>query len=134
MANGFNWKLEDDYETVTITFPTEPPTALKLDAKGVEEILKNLGEFRSHMKPEIAKDYALRQKVSAVPDPKWVSEPDALVGNSLLHIRDPRFGWLHYIIPREEARKLAGYLQNQANYPPLDKDQVRQTSRPSKAT
>ena len=29
---GPNWKLDDDLRTVTVTFPTDPPVALKLDA------------------------------------------------------------------------------------------------------
>ena len=115
---GPNWKLDDDLQTVTVTFPTDPPVALKLDAQHVEEILKNLGEFRAHMKPEIPHDHAMGRKIEAVPDPKWVTEPDAMIGNSLLHIRDPRFGWLHYLIPRDEARKLGGVLQTQADAPP----------------
>lgn len=115
---GPNWKLNDDLDTVTVTFPTEPPATLKLDAQGVEEILSNLGEFRALMKPEIPRDYALGQKSEAIPDPKWVTEPDALMGNSLLHIRDPRFGWLHYLIPKAAAQKLAEFLQNQITAPP----------------
>jgi len=43
---GPNWKLEDGYKSVTLSLPTTPPTALKMDVPGVEEILKNLGEFR----------------------------------------------------------------------------------------
>jgi hypothetical protein len=32
---------------------------------------------------------------------------------SILHICDPRYGWLHYLIPREEALKLVEFLQDQ---------------------
>jgi len=41
-----------------------------------------------------------------------------LLGNTLLHLRDPRFGWLHYMVPREEARKLARVLQAHVDTPP----------------
>jgi hypothetical protein len=115
---GPNWKLEDDYKTVTVTFPSVPNVALKLDAAGIEEMQKNLGTLRAAMKPEVSKTFALGQGVHAVPDPIWMTEPDVMLGNSLLHIRDPRFGWLHYLIPKNEARKLAEYLQNQADAPP----------------
>jgi hypothetical protein len=70
------------------------------------------------MRPEISKTFALGQVVGAVSNPAWVTEPDAMLGNTLLHIRDPRFGWLHYLIPKEEARKLAGLLQAQADAEP----------------
>ena len=115
--SGPNWKLEDDYKTVTITFPTDPPVALRIDLDGVEDMLKNLGDFRAAMKPEVPKTFALGQKVLAVPDPAWVTEPELMVGNSVLHVRDPRFGWLHYMVPREEAKKLVGFLQAQVDAP-----------------
>ncbi len=120
---GPNWKLEDDLKTVTVTFPTNPPVALKLNVSEVEDMLKNLGMFRSGMQPEAPKTFAMGQKVSAVPDPIWVTEPDLMLGNSLLHLRDPRFGWLHYLLPRDEARKLGNYLLQQADAPSLGQPQ-----------
>lgn len=111
------WELNQDLKTVTITFPTDPPVALRLDLLGVENIIKNLGDFHAAMKPEVPKNFAVGQKVEVIPDPAWVTEPDLLMGNSILHIRDPRYGWLHYLIPREEAKKLGILLQNQADAP-----------------
>ena len=115
---GPDWKLEDDLKTVTVTFPSDPPVALKLDADEVDDTLRNLGEFRASMDPPIPEDHPLGQKTGAIPDPKWVTEPEIMAGNSLLHIRDPRFGWLHYLLPRVEARKLAEFLLNQTDQPP----------------
>ncbi len=102
-----NWKLEDDLQTVTVTFPTNPPMVLKLNAAGVDAILQGLGGLRSAMQPTVAPDFAAGQQFLAVPHPSWLTEADALQGNAVLHLRDPRFGWLHYMIAREEARKLA---------------------------
>jgi hypothetical protein len=116
--NGPNWKLEDDHTTLTITFPSIPPVALAWTASAVDEHFEKLGELRANMTPEISKTWARGQTFLAVPDPAWMTEPDALIGNSILHIRDPRFGWLHYMIPREGARQLARYLQNQVDAPP----------------
>src|SRR5712671_5845130 len=115
---GPEWKLEDDYKSVTFKLPIQPPVSVNFNLATVEEILKNLGEFRCAMKPEIPTTFAMGQKISAVPDPAWVTEPDAMMGNTILHIRDPRYGWLHYMIPREEARKLASTLQAQVDAPP----------------
>lgn len=114
---GPNWKLEDDLKTVTVTFPTNPPVALKLSVDGVDDMLRNLGEFRAVMAPEIVKSHPLGQKIAAIPDPAWASEPDAMFGQSLLHLRDPRYGWLHYLLPRSEADKLGQILQKQAGGP-----------------
>ena len=114
--------------TVTLTFPTTPPVTLKLNANQVDDILKNLGDFRAAMKQEVPKSFAMGQMVDAVPDPIWATEPDALLGNSLLDIRDPRFGWLHYLIPKDEARKLASLLQTQVDAPSPDNNPVGRTS------
>jgi hypothetical protein len=115
--SGPNWTLSDDRKTVTVTFPTTPPVAFQLDVDAVEDMLKNLGMFRAGMTPEVPKTFAQAQKVSAVLDPGWVTEPDAMMGDSLLHIRDPHFGWLHYLLPKAEAQKLAHLLENQAAAP-----------------
>jgi hypothetical protein len=116
---GPNWKLEDDYQHVTLTLPTDPPTQVVFNTQTIDDMLQNLGEFRGHMRPEIPATFALGQVVQAISNPAWATEPDAMVGNTLLHIRDPRYGWLHYVIPHEEARKLVGLLQNQVDAPSL---------------
>jgi hypothetical protein len=114
---GPNWKLEDDNRSVRVTFPTDPPVVLKLGIAGIEEILKNLGEFRAAMKPEIPRKFAMGQKVQAVASPVWTIEPEVTRSDSLLHIRDPRYGWLHYQLSRAEALKLVEFLQAQARSP-----------------
>src|SRR3954447_18548109 len=85
-----HWKLEENYRLLTLSFPSSPPIAMKMEVRGIEEFLKNLGELRYAMKPEIPKTFARGQQVAAVPDPAWVTEPDVMQGNNILHIRDPR--------------------------------------------
>ena len=111
---GPNWKLEDDLKTVTVTFPTNPPVALVFDASGVDNLLLHLGDFRASMTPKFQSAFAVGQKVSVVPDPAWTTEPDLMQGHSLLHLGDPRYGWLHYLLPPHEAEKLGRLLQMQA--------------------
>lgn len=123
---GPNWKLEDDYKTVTVTFPADPVVVLTLTVSDVEDMLKNLGDFRAAMQPEVSKQAPTAGLVPALPDPQWYTGTDAMRGDSLLHIRDPRYGWLHYLIPRAEALKLGRYLQKQAEMPD-------QTPEPGKA-
>ena len=109
-----NWRLEDDHKSVRVAFPTDPPVVLRFGIAGIGEILKNLGDFRGMMKPEVPLKIDNGQKVQPVRNPIWTIEPDAERGNSLLHIRDPRYGWLHYQLPHTEASKLGGLLQTQA--------------------
>jgi hypothetical protein len=124
--SGPNWKLEDDRMHVTVTFPTNPPAVLRLDVADVVDLLSHLGDFRSVMWPEEPKIYELGQRVAVIPDPIWSTEPDRDRGDTLLHIRDPRYGWLHYMIPREEARKLAGYILDQVYAPPPAQQPTKQ--------
>jgi hypothetical protein len=111
------WTISEDLKTVTLTVPGNPPIALRFTVADVDDILKNLGGLRALMKPEFPRDYAGGQKVRCITDPIWASESDVLMGNSLLHIRDPRYGWLHYMLPKNEARKLGGYLLRLADKP-----------------
>ena len=113
MSNAPNepkWEIDSDLKTVTITFPTDPPAQLRLDLQKVEVMIQILGRFRSQMKPDVPFDHPVERKVDAFADPKWYTQPEAMVGDSLLHTSDPRFGWLNYLIPRAEAAKLSGFL------------------------
>ena len=96
---------------MTVTFPTSPIIKLKLGVKEIEELLRHLGNVRRLMKAEVLSLFAPGQKVMAVPDPAWATEVDAIVGSTLLRVPDPRYGCLHYVIPRDEARNLVGFLQ-----------------------
>ena len=113
-----NWNLDDSLETVTVTFPTNPPITLRLTTADVETVLTQLGMFRGLMKPPIQAEWQPGQKCEFLLDPKWMTEPEALSGDTLLHIRDPRYGWLHYAIPRETARVLQTALAVQVDAPP----------------
>jgi hypothetical protein len=117
LMNAPNWHLEDDHETVTVTFPTNPVVQLKLGVAEVEDALVNLGRLRLMMKPPIGSQFPPGQKVWTVPDPAWATEVDAMTGSTLLHLRDPRYGWLHYLIPGDQARKLGGFLKTRADSP-----------------
>jgi len=110
-----SWKLESDGASATVTLPSTPPVPLGLDAAGVEEMLKAFGTLRAAMRPEISKTFVPGQVVETVSDPAWYTELDPVWGNSWLHVRDPQFGWRHDLIPKDEARKLVGYLQVQVN-------------------
>src|SRR5215831_10521067 len=90
-TSGPVWKLEDDRKTLTVTFATQPQIALTLSVADVETMLEKLGAFRAQMQPPHEPRYAPGQKCECVPNPPWLVEPDALLGNTLLHLRDPRY-------------------------------------------
>ena len=108
------WELDQELSTLTISFPTDPPVALVLDAAAVSELIEGAGQVRAKMATPHSEDWQAGQMVDAVLDPRWYSEPDALLEESLLHIRDPRYGWLHYALPRQSAKALGKLLLRQA--------------------
>jgi hypothetical protein len=117
-SGGTNWHFNQDEGTVTVTFPTVPPVALVLHTKDVEELLKHLGNFRGQMSPPVALEYDVSSPtVQAIPGPAWYSFAESMLGQSVLAMRDPRFGWLHYLLPKEHAKKLATILNSQADQP-----------------
>jgi hypothetical protein len=105
------WKLEEDNKTVTATFPTDPPTTMKFTTEEVEKIMKDLAELRWDMEPEVPDNFEEDEAGDPVEDPIWETAPDEDNRNMLLHICDPRYGWLHYALPNDEAEKLAEYLK-----------------------
>jgi hypothetical protein len=92
-------------------------SVLIVDTAGVEKIINSLGELRAAMTPEVPHDCPTGQMVRALFDPRWSTELEMMQGNSVLHLRDHRYGWLHYMIPKPEAKKLAGFLTLQADTP-----------------
>jgi hypothetical protein len=111
-----HFNLNDD-GTVTLKLPTTPPVALILRTEDIDSLLENLGKFRSLMEPPVPINYVPAATVQAIPDPAWYSYPEAMVGNSVISVRDPRFGWLHYVLARENAKKLGELLVRQAQLP-----------------
>ena len=106
---GPNWELTDK-RTLTVTFPTKPPVAIENDTAQVEDMIAHLGEYRAAMVPEVPPEFPQGQSVDAIRNPAWMLENESR-GDVVIHIRDPRYGWLHYLLPRQEAAKMAGLLQ-----------------------
>lgn len=114
------WTLSDDRTTVTVSLPTEPLGEIKfqLDAAGVDEMLRALGDYRDRMQPPIPMKWTNFPFGNAVLDPPWFHEPDNRTGMSVLHIRDAGFGWRHFLFPHTEGAKLGNLLQRQAKRKP----------------
>ena len=122
--SGMDCRLEDDLTSVAVSFPTTPPLTLNLDANEVDSLLHKLGDLRARLVPEVEADWYPGGMLEVVCDPRLKAASELMEGNPLLHIRDPRFGWLHYMIPREDARRLGQYLIEHADAPLLGPEQV----------
>ena len=107
-----NWTLDDEQNTVTAQIGAE---TLTLSTQEVEDLVTSLGDFRAEMSPQVATQWDPSLGAVAIPDPVWSSEPQMLLEGSLVHIRDPRFGWLHFFFPPKDARALGEALLRQAD-------------------
>lgn len=114
---GTEWKVDKHLNTMTITFSTSPRVVIRWTADQVDDHLRKLGELRTKMKPPHPRNFALGQVVRGIANAPWATETDTMLGNSILHIRDPRYGWLHFLFSKEDARKLATLLQKQVDSP-----------------
>jgi hypothetical protein len=112
------WKLEDDLRTATLKFSEAPAIAVEFDVGRIEEALEHLGAFRSSMQPPIPNSWPDdATSTRAIDEPQMVVDMDPSAESPVLRVRDPRFGWLHYVLTPQQARQLGSALVLQA-YPP----------------
>ena len=102
------WKSAANSDTVTVTFQGDPPIKVELDVEEVDDVIRSLGEMRALMQPEHSIDAPVDS--NAVFNPRWVCEHEPVLAHSILRVRDPRYGWLHYVIPRDVGDDLAATL------------------------
>ena len=121
-----DWTLNDDGETVTVYFPTAPSATFRMDAREIDSLVKDLGYLRGALEPTVPSEPPVDPMVLALDNPTWRISSEVMEGNTLLRMRDPRYGWLDYLIPREEARRLIELLQDQ-----LELDPAQPTDRPN---
>jgi hypothetical protein len=99
--------------------------AHSFDAAGLDKLLTGLGKARAMMKSKVPADLE-DGSVVVVRDPTWRTMSTPLTADPLLHLRDSRFGWLHYALPRDSARTLAVALTKLADAPAPTPDQTQQ--------
>ncbi|PQO23290.1 hypothetical protein C2I36_08520 [Rhodobacteraceae bacterium WD3A24] len=89
-----------------------------LDAYTAKRLVHGIGSLRAQIEPEPSRELGLGKRTeNTLPDPQWYAEPERMEGHALLHLRDIRFGWLHYLMPKESAGKLGVLLQKIASEP-----------------
>jgi len=113
----FRLELREDGQ-LQITIDSGADTAPVLDASAVSRLIEALGAIRAAMNPQVATECPARQKVEALLDPCWYVELELMQENPTLNIRDDRYGWLHYVIPKPEAKKLGEFLTQLASQSP----------------
>jgi hypothetical protein len=98
-----------------VTVQADPPIRVELDAVETDDVIKNLGEMRVMMRPEQPAYFDSVQAAYTIFNPHWACDHEPALAHTVLHIRDPRYGWLHYVIPRDVGEELASALTTHQN-------------------
>ncbi len=104
-----------DPHTLTIAIPSHPLAFLRLTTTEVDLLISQLHELRAKMEPTFPHECPKGLAYKGTENPSLSAEPGEVEGTSLLHIRDPGFGWLHYLIPKDAAQGLGQARINHAN-------------------
>jgi hypothetical protein len=97
-------EVDDDRRSLLMQVG-DSSTFLEMNTSMVDETIEKLCFVRRAMLPEIPATWlAGRQEpITALRDLPFTLETDSLNGDPLLHIKHPRFGWLHFIFSRGVA-------------------------------
>lgn len=110
-------ELSEDKKVLSVMWGQEMPFITCMSAEGAEIVINELALWRSEMLPDIPAKWESKT-VLAHRDVAWSLETDSLAGDSLLHLRHPHFGWLHFIFSKSEAKRIGELLLAQANAEP----------------
>jgi hypothetical protein len=106
--------LSPNKKTLSISYGGRADLTVEMETAQVDDMLSAIAKWRSEMLPSHPEIYAPVARVTAIRDPRWYTEAELSVGGSLLHLRHYGFGWLSFWLPKNEAAKLANFLQAQA--------------------
>jgi hypothetical protein len=110
--------FDKDRTGVIFDHPEPMPTLYFKECKVIEQDIAGLGDLRAELTPPVAETWPGGPVSGCRRDPAYSIEHDALAGDVLLHLRDERFGWLHYIITRDRARDFANKILAELGAPP----------------
>jgi hypothetical protein len=72
-----------------------------------------LAQIREEMSPAVATEPPQLQEVQALHDPRYRTELHPFSGGSLFSFRHPSLGWLPFLLPSLERRKIVTVLEQQ---------------------
>src|SRR5438105_3376884 len=82
---------------------------LNLSADETERLIGELAKLRRNMKPEVSRQIPDGQRDGMPEDPIWMVQK--FVEQKVLGLRHPGIGWLLFLLPDAEAKKLGHALQ-----------------------
>jgi hypothetical protein len=102
---------------IEIRFTYNGPTSISLQlpspivtlATGdIDALILQLAKFRKQMTPEVERTVKDGNHSLGIVDPLWQLNP--IIDQKVLFLRHPGFGWLSFLFPLQEAKKLGNGL------------------------
>lgn len=106
-----------DRSGALVTLTAGLPQQFEMPLANIEGFIAVLGAVRAVLDPPVVATWPGGVAVHPMKDMSYLLEADAMEGNALLHIRDEAFGWRHYAMHRDAARRLGESLIALANQP-----------------
>jgi hypothetical protein len=99
----------------------QPPSQISiLTTKVVEQHIDALAQLRGQLEPPVPEGLPRDQAVHVTHDPIWLLYAVPLCDEFILHLRHPGHGWLHFVLNRANAGRLALAILN-----PQDRGEYR---------
>jgi hypothetical protein len=87
---------------ITLLLPSDTVTLATAD---IDTLILQLAKFRKQMTPEISRILKDGEHTLGIVDPIWQAQP--AIDHKILFARHPGFGWMSFLFPLQEAKKLA---------------------------
>ena len=82
-------------------------------AEHIDALMQILAQVREEMSPAVAEEPPRLQEVQALHDPRYSTELHQFSGGTVLSFRHPSLGWLPFLLPSFERRKIVSVFERQ---------------------
>jgi hypothetical protein len=82
-------------------------------AEHVTALMQVLAQIREEMSPAVPSDPPATHDVAALHDPRYSTQLHQFSGGTVLLFRHPSLGWLEFVLPTLERKKISGYFAQQ---------------------
>src|SRR5438128_3587 len=109
-----SWVVKTDGQHEHVVFQIEEDGKslghMMLDGASAEKLAHAIGDSRSALNDPVTPQLDPNAILEAIPDPSWQIEAYRRPEGRLLALRHPGLGWLAFVIPDQQARRIAEWL------------------------
>ena len=101
--------LDDDKARARFALPGR----VEWTAQHVDDLIRVLGQIRAEMSPQVAEEPPAPHEIQPLHDPRYATQLHAFSGGTVLEFRHPSLGWMEFVLPSLERRRMSGFLEEQ---------------------